>query len=110
MRFILYAAPGLSFLLLGAHFLRDRNWILAAACAVLAILVAWPRAWIPRLLQAALALGAAEWAWTAFMLGQQRMAEGRPWMRMAIILGVVALLTAASIAAVEALRKRKETT
>lgn len=106
MRFILYAAPVLSFLLLGAHFLRDRDWILTAACAVLALLVAWPRAWVARLLQAALALGTAEWAWTAFMLGQQRLAEGRPWIRMAIILGVVALLTAASIAAVEALRRR----
>jgi hypothetical protein len=106
MRVILYAAPVLSFLLLGAHFLRDRAWIMTGACAVLALLVAWPRSWIPRLLQAALALGTAEWIWTAFIVGQQRMAEGRPWIRMAIILGVVALLTAASIAAVEALRRR----
>lgn len=106
MRAVLYAAPVLSFLLLGAHFLRDRAWIMTAACAVLALLVAWPRSWIPRLLQAALALGTAEWLWTAFLLGQQRIAEGRPWIRMAIILGVVALLTAASIAAVEALRRR----
>lgn len=106
MRALLYAAPALSFLLLGAHFLRDRAWILAAACAVLALLVAWPRSWIPRLLQSALVLGTVEWGWTAFVLVQQRMAEGRPWGRMAIVLGAVALVTAASIAAMEALRRR----
>ena len=106
MRALLHAAPALSFVLLGAHFLRDRSWILTAACAVLALLVAWPRSWIPRLLQAALVLGTVEWAWTAFVLVQQRMAEGRPWGRMAVILGFVALVTAASIAAVEALRRR----
>jgi hypothetical protein len=106
MRVILYAAPVLSFLLLGAHFLRDGAWLMTAVCAILALLVAWPRAWVPRVLQAALALGTVEWLWTAFLIGQQRMAEGRPWIRMAIILGVVALMTAASIAAVEALRKR----
>ena len=106
MRVLLSLAPVLAFLVLGAHFLRDGAWPLTAACAILALLVAWPRAWVPRLLQAALVLGTLEWAWTAFVLVQQRMAEGRPWSRMAVILAAVALVTLASIAAIERLRRR----
>jgi hypothetical protein len=105
MQVALLAAPAVSFVLLGAHFLREGTWILAAACAALALSVAWRQRWVPRLLQAALVLGTVEWAWTALVLVQQRMAEGRPWGRMAIILGVVALVTAGSIAAVEARRR-----
>ncbi len=37
--------------------------------------------------------GAAEWLWTAALLAQQRLALGQPWLRMALILGAVALLT-----------------
>lgn len=92
----------MAFLLLGAHFLREGAWVLTAACAALALAVAWRRPWVSRLLQAALVLGTIEWAWTAFILVQQRMAEGRPWERMAVILGVVTLLTAGSIVAVSA--------
>jgi hypothetical protein len=50
-------------------------------------------AWVPRVLQLALLAGAAEWAWTAALLAQQRLALGQPWLRMALILGAVALLT-----------------
>jgi hypothetical protein len=106
MPYALLAAPALSFLVLGAHFLRDGGVILPAVCVVLALLPAWRRPWVPRLLQGALLLGTLEWAWTAFYLVQQRIAEARPWGRMALILGVVALVTAASIAALEVLRRR----
>jgi hypothetical protein len=106
MRVVLYALPVLSFLLLGAHFFRESAWVLAAACGVLAVLVTWRHASVQRLLQAALVLGTLEWVWTAIVLVQQRMAEGRAWGRMAVILGVVALVTAASVAAMEALRRR----
>ena len=95
-----YIAPALSFLLLGAHFFRQGLWALTATCAVLVALLAWRRPWVSRLLQAALVLGTIEWAWTAHILVQQRIAEGRPWGRLAVILGIVALVTAASIAAV----------
>ena len=106
MQAALFAAPALSFLVLGAHFARDGAWVMTAACATLALLLAWRRPWVMRLLQAALVLGTLEWTWTAFVLVQQRMAEGRPWIRMAFILGIVALMTAASIAAIEVMRKR----
>lgn len=106
MTALLFAAPVISLLLLGAHFFRDGAWPLAAACAVLVFLLAWRRPWVPRLLQAALALGTVEWLWTTFVLVQERVAEGRPWMRLAIILGVVSLVTAASAVALERLRAR----
>ena len=106
MQALLFLAPILSFVVLGAHYLRDGALAATIACGVLAVMVAWPRRWIPRLLQAALLFGTVEWVWTALILARQRMAEGRPWGRMAIILAVVALVTAASIAAMEALRRR----
>ena len=106
MTALLFAAPAISLLLLGAHFFRDGAWPLAAACAALVFLLAWRRPWVPRLLQVALALGTVEWLWTTFVLVQERVAEGRPWMRLAIILGVVTLVTAASAVALERLRDR----
>jgi hypothetical protein len=107
MRALLFAAPVLSFLVLGAHFLREGAIFLTAACAALAVAVFWRDSRVTRLLQGALVLGTLEWLWTAFVLVQQRAGDGRPWARMAIILGVVALVTAASVVAVEVLRRRR---
>jgi hypothetical protein len=106
MTALLFAAPFLSFLVLGAHFLREGAWVATGACGVLALLLAWRKPAVQRLIQAALLAGTFEWVWTAMTIAQQRMADGRPWARMALILGVVALVTAASILAVEALRRR----
>jgi hypothetical protein len=79
---------------------------LAAAFAALPILLAWRRPWSVRLLQAALVLGTVEWLWTTFVLVQERLAQGRPWGRLALILGVVCLVTAASAVALARLRER----
>jgi hypothetical protein len=100
----LLAAPIVSLLLLAAHFLREGAWPLVAACVALAGLLALRRPWVRRVGQAALALGVVEWLWTAVVLVQQRMAEGRPWGRLAAILAAVAIVTAASIVALERLR------
>ena len=88
--------PALALSLLGAHFYRAAAWPLVGLCVVLAVLLAWPRAWVARLVQAALVLGALEWLWTALWLVQQRLALGQPWLRLALILGAVAVFTAAS--------------
>jgi len=88
--------PALALGLLGAHFYRAANGPLVGLCVVLVVLLAWPRAWVARLVQVALALGALEWLWTASWLIQQRLALGQPWLRLAIILGAVAVFTAAS--------------
>ena len=104
MKAVSYLLPVLSLLLLGAHFFRDGAVLLTLACVALAGLLAWRRPWVPRVIQAALVLGALEWAWTAFLLVQERMAIGRPWGRLAVILGVVALVTVASAVLLERLR------
>ena len=88
--------PALALSLLGAHFYRASTWPLVLACGALVVLLAWPRAWVARLVQWALVLGAAEWLWTAFLLVQQRLALGQPWLRLSLILGAVAVFTAAT--------------
>jgi hypothetical protein len=107
MRALLPALPIAAFLLLGAHFMREGALVLTAACGVLALAAAWRERRVARLVQLALLLGTLEWLWTAYVLMQQRVAMGRPWGRMVLILAIVALLTAASIAAVEAHRRRR---
>lgn len=104
MKALLFAAPILSLLVLAAHFLREGALVPVAACIALMLLLAWRRAWVPRVVQAALALGTIEWLRTAVVLVQERTAEGRPWMRLAAILAVVAIITGASAFALERLR------
>ncbi|MDP6634139.1 MAG: hypothetical protein QGG42_04535 [Phycisphaerae bacterium] len=82
--------------LLAAHFLRARMYPLVAASLAFPFLLLIPRRWAARLVQVILVLGAIEWVRTACMLAMIRRASGHPWMRMAIILGAVALVTAAS--------------
>ncbi|UCH18955.1 MAG: hypothetical protein JSW36_08220 [Burkholderiales bacterium] len=96
MNLLWLLAPAVSFVLLGAHFFRAGQWPLLLACVVLLPLLLVRRAWVPRLMQACLLAGSLEWAWTAFALAQQRIAFGQPWLRLASILGVVAMFTAAS--------------
>ena len=89
-------APAAALALLGAHFYRAGAWPLLALCLGLAALLAVRRVWAVRTLQVALWLGALEWAWTAFVLVQQRIALGQPWLRLGLILGGIAAATAAS--------------
>ena len=96
MNLLWLLAPAVSFVLLGAHFFRAGQWPLLLACVVLLPLLLVRRAWVPRLMQACLLAGSLEWVWTAFALAQQRIAFGQPWLRLASILGVVAMFTAAS--------------
>jgi len=96
MNLLWLLAPAVSFVLLGAHFFRAGQWPLLLACVVLLPLLLVRRAWVPRLMQACLLAGSLEWAWTAFALAQQRIAFGQPWLRLASILGAVAMFTAAS--------------
>lgn len=103
-KMLLFAAPVISLLLLGAHFFRDGNLLLTAACVALLAVLAVRKPWVPTVLQVALVLGAVEWAWTTFALVQERTALGRPWMRLAVILGAVALVTAGSALAMGRLR------
>lgn len=96
MHALLLIFPVLAFAALAAHFHRAGSWPLMLVSLVLIVLLAWPRAWVARLVQVCLVAGALEWVWTAFGYIQQRMALGQPWGRLALILAAVALFTAAA--------------
>jgi len=96
----------LSLLVLGAHFLRQGEMLLVVVCVALAGLVAVPRRWAARTLQAALVLGAVEWLRTLIVLYRIRVAEGLPAARMAVILAAVAVFTALSAVVFRAGRAR----
>ena len=90
---LLYIPVVLSLVVLGAHFMRYDNWIGVAASAVLIALLFVRQAWVARLLQVILVLGALEWLRTLYELAQVRVALGQPYVRMIVILGLVAAVT-----------------
>ncbi len=95
-RALLYIPIVLSFLVLGAHFLRADSMIgVYAVLAVIALLFV-RRPWVARIVQAVLVLGALEWLRTMYELAQIRAIHGQPYGRMLVILGVVAAVTLCS--------------
>ena len=96
MRVLYFALIVLSLAVLGAHFMRYGNMIGVAASFALIGLLFLRRPWVARLIQAALVLGALEWAHTLYQLVQVRMAHGAPTARLVIILGVVIVITVGS--------------
>jgi len=86
----------LSFALLGAHYYRAGMEIVTAFCVLLPLVLLLRRWWVPPLVQALLVLGALEWVRTLYVLATLRSALEQPWVRMAWILGVVAVFTAGS--------------
>lgn len=93
MIFVRLLLPFLALLLLAAHFYRAGWLLLAVLSAALTLLLAVPRPWAARTLQAALVLGAIEWLRTLAAFAAMRMAVGQPVLRLALILGAVAALT-----------------
>ena len=86
----------LSLLMLGAHFMRYSNDIgVAFSVAPIALLFV-RKPWAARVVQVVLVLGAIEWTTTLVGLVQMRMAQGMPATRLAIILGVVIVVTIAA--------------
>jgi len=97
----------LSLVILGAHFLRARNFVLVIVVLLLLALLGVRRPWVARLVQVALLLGAVEWVRTLIRLVQWRSEAGQPALRLAVILGAVSLLTAASVFAFRGARLRR---
>ena len=97
MNFLRLLPVILSFLLLGAHFLRDGLLPLAIAAVALPLLLLLRGKWVPRLFQVLLGLGALEWLRSLYLLAAMRIAWEQPWGRMALILGGVAAFTALSM-------------
>ena len=84
-------------ILLGAHFLRWGNILLAAALAAFPFALALRAPWVKRAFEVLLAVGVLVWLSTAVRLGAARMEAGVPWMRMACILGGVAAFNGLAI-------------
>lgn len=73
--------------------MRSGNDIGVAATVALIGFLFIRRAWVARLVQVALVLGAVEWFRTLYALAQWRAAQGEPLTRMIVILGSVAAVT-----------------
>jgi len=86
----------LSMLLLAAHFYRAGLVPLTVLCLALPLLLLSRQAWVPRLFQVLLLLGALEWLRALYGFAAMRIAFGEPWLRLAVILGAVALFTGLS--------------
>jgi len=97
----------LSLLVLGAHFLRSGTLLLVLVVIGLVACLAARRPWVPRLVQAALLLGAVEWIRTLALFVGERKRSGEPYLRLVIILGAVALVTALSAFLFETARLRR---
>ncbi len=88
--------PGLALLVLAAHFYRAGLLPLGALSVALIGLLFVPRRWAAVAAQIALLVGALEWLRTLAALVATRVAAGQPYVRLAVILLAVALLTAAA--------------
>ncbi len=86
----------LSFILLAAHFSRSGLSELMLMCIVMPFLLFIQKIWVVRFLQILLLLGSLEWIRTLYNYAVERQAIGESWIRLAIILGVVALFTGLS--------------
>jgi hypothetical protein len=96
IKVLLYIPVVLSFVVLGAHFMRygDTIFVVTAAAMIALLLIRQP--WVARLIQVVLVLGALEWLRTLYELVQLRIALGEPYGRMLFILASVAIVTASA--------------
>lgn len=96
MRALLFIPIVLSLIVLGAHFLRGGSPLAVIGTLGLLALLTVRRPWVARVTQVVLIVGAVEWARTLVALAMRRSAQGEPFLRMALILGVVATVTLVS--------------
>ncbi len=96
MKFIRLIPLLLSCLLLQAHFIRAGLTPLVVVALLLPFLLLIKSLWSTRFVQLSLVLGSAEWLRITFVYVGQRQDLGEPWLRLALILGAVALFTGLS--------------
>ena len=82
-----------SCLLLGAHFLRSGNFLLAVLCVFIPLLLLIKKRWVSVVLQLVAYMGGMVWLDTAIDVVRKRISMGLPWNKPVIILGTVALIT-----------------
>lgn len=80
-------------LLMAAHFLRAGAFFLMALCFGLMALLFVRRPWAARVLQGWLLLGTAVWILTALSAATDRFAQGKPALRLLLILGTVGVVS-----------------
>lgn len=86
----------ISFLLIGAHFLRTGLYFIVILIIAIPFILLIKKMWVARTIQLLLILASLEWIRTIFISIEERQAYGEQWTRMAIILGSVAVFTAVS--------------
>lgn len=96
MNFLRVLPALLGALVPAAHFLRSGRPGLTSVGLVFPTILLIPHRWSARLVQIALVLGSLEWVRTFVVVASHRQAMGDALTRMAIVLGIVAVLTAAS--------------
>ena len=83
-----------SLVLLGAHFSRMNFPLILSIIALLAPFLFFYKKKISiTILQAILFIGTLEWIRAAFYYIQQRVDLGTPWLRLAVILGIIIIFT-----------------
>ena len=87
----------ISALLIGAHFLRSMHYIVVISCMALPLVLIVRHPVSVRIVQAGLVLATIEWIRTTIVLASMRAEMGLPWMRLVIILGIVACFTFSSV-------------
>lgn len=91
----------LSCLLLAAHFSRAGWEVLAIASVALPLLLLPGRPAAARVVQVGLLLGGLEWLRTLVRIAARRIDGGEDWIRLAVILGAVTVVTFVAARAVE---------
>jgi membrane-associated PAP2 superfamily phosphatase len=105
--FLLLLPGGLSLLTLAAHFLRRGQYAVVAVCLLVFALLFVRRAWAAHVVRVTLFVAALVWARTLVGLMHDFQADGRPWHRMAFILGAVIAVTTASAVLLESAPLRR---
>jgi len=108
MNFLRLLPVILSMLLLGAHYYRAGFNVLVVIVFASLFLLLIRQPWIVRVIQVVLVVGGIEWLRTTYNLVMVRQSMNMSWIRLAIILGSVALLTFCSLLVFrsESLKKR----
>lgn len=96
MNFLRLLPVLISLLLVAAHFFRAGQTAIVAVLLCMPLLLLVRKTWVPWVFQVVLVLAAVEWLLTLIDIARLRMQTGDSWLRMAVILGVVALFTALS--------------
>ncbi len=81
---------------MSAHFLRDQNYPLVLISLLIPFLLLIKKRWVLYVIQTLAVAGTGVWINTIVVIAQYRIHESTPWVRMAVILGAVALFTLCS--------------